>query len=870
MANAYRPFSLPPHLPQTGDTPFPNPRDVPQRPFMYPIHMNEQTPHPNQNSITLAGLLFLTHFTAGATAVFLHTLLHNLEPIARALFAFAGGGGMGLLLTLNLQRTIRALDWALLHLLTSLPVPPLPKRSPLAGLMAKANLLADRERPLAQQRQSQLQQAEEAAAQQERNRLARDLHDSIKQQLFSIQISAAAAEARLATDPDGAMAAIADVRGSGKAAMVEMNALLHQLAPAPLEKVGLEQALREQAEALGYRSGAAVTVHIAPLPPADQIPIGSEEAIFRIAQEGLSNVARHARATAVSLHLTSSPDALTLIVHDDGQGFDPIAPHSGMGLDNMTRRAEKLGGEVTIESRKGGGSTIQAVIPLDSTTELKEQIMYKPTQTLNKIGLIGIGGGLVVTAVLIHPLYVHLPSLFISGWMDGSTVLASLFSPLALFAAIATGYFAAKQTGVATRKGGAGVGAVAGGIAGLIIYATLGSAAAAIIGSRHLLARGFAPVESEIELIYWLSDAVNGSIWWIFSSFFIILAGGALLGGISGAIAPPTTDREALPDWRELNSLFPVIAVVGLLSATFSLVMTIAVFVLLGEVIMENSVELEATGYGLQLPAVGSQIWPLATPMLIYLLMAGAFFGALLAGRRATARTEQQEYAMSAYVGGLTMMGLPILTANIILSAIESEVAVLLHMGWTAVNLAMTLAALWLAQKLLTRFSNATSGWRSAADWGLMGTAVIVAALSVTSMYGVAALLWLAGVIFFIIPHSHNFSLPREEQRPFAEKISRGLSILVPSVLAFILPTIPFMAGSIGIGLPIIPSIEFLSAGINGGPLPAAEVVETAVITQIQQLYSLNWLILFFPLIFSLALVGIFFAIAKFAAKIKN
>ena len=78
---------------------------------MYPIHMNETT-HPNQNSITLGSLLFLTHFTAGLTAVYLHNTLHNLEPIARAIFAFAGAGVMGLLLTINLQRAVRALDWA--------------------------------------------------------------------------------------------------------------------------------------------------------------------------------------------------------------------------------------------------------------------------------------------------------------------------------------------------------------------------------------------------------------------------------------------------------------------------------------------------------------------------------------------------------------------------------------------------------------------------------------------------------------------------------------------------------------------------------------------------------------------------------------
>ena len=562
--------------------------------------MNETT-HPNQNSITLGSLLFLTHFTAGATAVFLYTLFHNLEPIARVMFALAGGGAMGLLLTMPLQRAVRALDLALLHLLTSLPIAPLPTRNALAGLMAKANLLADRERPLAEQRQSQLQQAEEAAAQQERNRLARDLHDSIKQQLFSIQISAAAAEARLATDPDGAMVALADVRGSGKAAMVEMNALLHQLAPAPLEKVGLEQALREQAEALGYRSGAAVTVTIAPLPAADQIPTGGEEAIFRIAQEALSNIARHARATAVSLQLTAATDALTLIIHDDGQGFDPSAPRNGMGVDNMTRRAEKAGGVLTIESREGGGSTIQAAIPLERTTELKEQLMWEWSEALITWMVIGIGGGLLLTLIFIYPLGRILPAQYITGF----------------FAAIATGYFAAKTVRISSRKIGSAVGAMAGGIAGLVFYATYASATAAIIGSRHLLEHGSTPAESEGQFLYLITDAVNSTIWWVFGSFFVILAIGALLGIIGAAIAPVITTQEDAPDWRSLSRLLSIIVVVGLLSATFGLILSVAIFVLLGEQVLGNVADIEAAGYSLQLPAGGSLFWPLFTPMAI-------------------------------------------------------------------------------------------------------------------------------------------------------------------------------------------------------------------------------------------------------------
>ena len=117
--------------------------------------------------------------------------------------------------------------------------------------------------------QSTLVQAwtSEEAVQAERNRLARDLHDSVKQQLFSISISAAAVRERLEKDPAGALAALADVQQSAQAAMVEIDALLHQLSPAPLATIRLIEALREQCEALGYRTGATVTTTFGTLPP---------------------------------------------------------------------------------------------------------------------------------------------------------------------------------------------------------------------------------------------------------------------------------------------------------------------------------------------------------------------------------------------------------------------------------------------------------------------------------------------------------------------------------------------------------------------------------------------------------------------------
>lgn len=209
-------------------------------------------------------------------------------------------------------------------------------------------------------------QSRDDAIQEERTRLARELHDSIKQQLFSISISAAAARERLTSDLEGARAALDDVHQSAQAAMSEMNAMLQQLSPTPLAGAGLIDALRQQCEALAYRTDAEVTTLFGDLPPIEQLPDGAHEHLFRIAQEALSNIARHARAGRVHLRLETLPDSslVRLEIRDDGQGFDPAKTPNGMGLVNMQARAVELSGELRIESRVGEGTVLQVEIPI--------------------------------------------------------------------------------------------------------------------------------------------------------------------------------------------------------------------------------------------------------------------------------------------------------------------------------------------------------------------------------------------------------------------------------------------------------------------------------------------------------------------------
>jgi signal transduction histidine kinase len=240
-------------------------------------------------------------------------------------------------------------------------------------------------------RQALLQQVGEAAAQEERNRLARDLHDSIKQQLFSINVGTAAAQERWDQDPEGALKALGEVRRCAREAMVEMQAMLHQLRPEALGTAGLIEALREQCEAQGYRTGAEVTLALGEPIPDDRMPPGAQDTLFRIGQEMLANAARHARARHVRLWLGRQGEALTLAVEDDGQGFDSTAPASGMGLRNLKERAISLGGSLEITSRLGAGTRAQVWAPLapagGSARGLKERSLSLNRNTFMTLSL---------------------------------------------------------------------------------------------------------------------------------------------------------------------------------------------------------------------------------------------------------------------------------------------------------------------------------------------------------------------------------------------------------------------------------------------------------------------------------------------------
>jgi signal transduction histidine kinase len=218
------------------------------------------------------------------------------------------------------------------------------------------------------------QQIREVARQEERNRLARDLHDSIKQQIFVMQTAAATAQARFDEDPAGAKLALDQVRDSAREAVTEMQVMLDQLRAVPLENAGLVESLKKQCEALGFRTGARVDFKLGNLPATEALPPGAHEAILRAAQEALANVGRHARAGSVLVSLGSAHGQVELRIQDDGAGFDPNQSDRGQGIPNMRARAEEFGGRFYLASGLGNGTSVAFSIPYTASETPREYV----------------------------------------------------------------------------------------------------------------------------------------------------------------------------------------------------------------------------------------------------------------------------------------------------------------------------------------------------------------------------------------------------------------------------------------------------------------------------------------------------------------
>jgi len=255
------------------------------------------------------------------------------------------------------------------------------------------------------------QEIREAAGQEERNRLARELHDSIKQQIFVIQTSAATVQARFDSDPQGAREAIEQVRSAARSALTELETVLTQLRAEPLEKSSLLTLIRQECEALELRTGAKVEFQADPLSPNEAIPPGAHRAILRVVQEACANIGRHARASNVTVSLSVLRERLTLKIEDDGQGFDSGSVRSGMGIGNMRARAGEFGGTFDLDTSPGRRTRITFSIPSVRVDELRS--------LLRKAWLFGI----LSPIALLAKLFLHIAPGDVLAWVFLATML---------------------------------------------------------------------------------------------------------------------------------------------------------------------------------------------------------------------------------------------------------------------------------------------------------------------------------------------------------------------------------------------------------------------------------------------------------------
>jgi signal transduction histidine kinase len=199
-----------------------------------------------------------------------------------------------------------------------------------------------------------------AAQEAERARVSRDLHDDVGQALTSVLLGLRLVEDSLVGADTDARRRVADLRDLVAEGLRRTRQLAYDLRPTVLDDIGLVPALQRLKEDLSARTGLTVELDTATLDPEERLPSAIETAVFRVVQEALTNVVRHARASAVSVTLSAGDGHIRVFVEDDGIGFDagqrPKRPH--LGIRGMLERAELVEGSLSITSTPGNGTVV--------------------------------------------------------------------------------------------------------------------------------------------------------------------------------------------------------------------------------------------------------------------------------------------------------------------------------------------------------------------------------------------------------------------------------------------------------------------------------------------------------------------------------
>lgn len=228
-----------------------------------------------------------------------------------------------------------------------------------------------------QQSNAQLQeyiiQVEELTAVKERNRLARDLHDAVTQTIFSMTLITRTALILQERDPQQVKGKLLQLQELAQGALQEMRALIYQLRTLSVEEDGLYPVLQKFVADVNGRENLHITMNSAP----ETLPLTpvQQQELYRIIQEAVNNVVKHARANSVTIDFSLTDIDLSVAVLDNGVGFDPSRPnsdHTHIGLDSMRERAKELGGTLTINAQPGTGTEIKVIVPIAGQREVNE------------------------------------------------------------------------------------------------------------------------------------------------------------------------------------------------------------------------------------------------------------------------------------------------------------------------------------------------------------------------------------------------------------------------------------------------------------------------------------------------------------------
>jgi NarL family two-component system sensor histidine kinase LiaS len=249
---------------------------------------------------------------------------------------------------------------------------PVEGQDEISELSEKYNVMADKIenqvhtlQRLVNQNEELLKQAQQIASLEERRKLAQELHDAVSQQLFAVSMSISALPRLLVQKPEQAQKLLAQVEGLVNQAQQELKALILHLRPVTLDGQSLKAAVEQLLQDIQQRyPDMLLSCDLEQLEPLEE---GIENQLFRIVQEGVSNMLRHAKATKFKLLMNVRDQRLLLLMEDNGQGFDLSKTNkSSVGLSSMNERVEQLGGRLDMITAPGHGTRIEIRVPIET------------------------------------------------------------------------------------------------------------------------------------------------------------------------------------------------------------------------------------------------------------------------------------------------------------------------------------------------------------------------------------------------------------------------------------------------------------------------------------------------------------------------